>query len=344
MLPRSGADFLQSSSGQFNGWLCWVPSAWFAGGVQYLLGSNIEGHFILFLLAISGIVVALFIMLQQFSFSSVRLSKKMHSGEERFDRISKFQKMQSDRIGTWIDRIFHSPEFSAGFQLTLHLIKRDRSVKLGLYPVFGIPLAFLLLAFLEGGLTDPFMTGPFTGSQGTTAIVIFFVFFMIYFFTAGVVYIRDWEAGWIYRVAPIEAPGRFYQGVKLAIFLRLLFPFFVLLGILYCIQIPLIHGLFHTLSLFILSLVASSMVSLFLKEYPFSRKREKGERNFQFGFLLFVVPFFGIMIAVQSWIYQDNHLLWIALGSLIVLFLVLEWMASTRLNRVLHPDRICSRQ
>ncbi len=343
LLPKAGDHFFKTGSDQIKGWLCCVPPVWFAGGVQYLSGSEVQGYPVLFLIGIFGVFLIAFLALWQLSLSSMQSKPKLQSEKVRIGPVSKPRSAGSNRIGRLIDRMFHSRELTAGFRLTLNFIKRDRSVKMGLYPVFGIPLAFLVLAILEGEIVDPFISVPFAGERGTTSIVIFFIFFMVYFFTSGLVYIRDWEAGWIYRVAPIVSPARFYQGVKLAIFLRLLLPFFILLGVIYCIYIPWIHGLKHTLSLFLLGLVASSIVSLFLKEYPFSKKREKGERMHQFRFLLFVVPFFGIILAVQLFAYQNSHLLWMIQCGLGIVIIILESISFRRLDRVLKRNSISAK-
>ncbi len=343
LLPKAGGHFLQDSSGRIKGWLSCVPPVWFAGGVQYLSGSEIQGDSALFLIGIFGVLLVSLLTLRQFSFSSMQAKPKLQFTEERSGPVSKSHSAGLSQIEKWIDRAFHSPELTAGFRLTLNFIRRDRSVKMGIYPVFGIPLAFLVLAILQGEITDPFVFGPFAGERGTTSIVIFFIFFMVYFFISGLVYIRDWEAGWIYRVAPIVSPARFYQGVRLAVFLSFLLPFFILLSVIYSIHIPWIHALRHTLSLFLLGLAACSIVSLFIKDYPFSKKREKGERMYQFGFLLFVLPFFGIMLVVQLFAYRNSHLLWMIQGGLGIVIIVLEWIAFRRLNNVLKRNSISAK-
>jgi len=335
LFPRAGNLFLQTGSVQIKGLLYCAPPAWFAGGVQYLSGSDISDYPVLFLIGILGVFFIAFLAMRQFSLSSFKSRPKLQSEEMLINPILKSRSTGLNRIEKLIGRMFHSPEMTAGFRLTLNFIKRDRSVKLGLYPVFGIPLAFIVLAILNGEMTDPFVSGPFTGERGTTSIVIFFIFFMVYFIISGLIYIRDWEAGWIFRVAPIVSPARFCQGVKLAVFFRFLLPFFVLLGIIYSIFIPWIHALRHTLSLFLLGLVASSIVTLFLKEYPFSKKREKGERMYRFGFLLFVLPFFGMMLAVQIFAYQNSHLLWMIQCGLGLMYIILESIAFRRLDKVL---------
>ena len=340
LFPKTSGHLLQSGSGQIKSWVCCVPPVWFAAGVQTLTGSEIQTHLALFMIGFFGVFLISFLTLRQFSLSSVKSKSKPQFTEEWIGPVSKSRFVELSRMEKLISRVFRSPELTAGFRLTLDFIRQDRSVKMGIYPVFGIPLAFLVLAILQGEITDPFVSGSFTGERGTTSIVIFFIFFMVYFFVSGLIYIRDWEAGWIYRVAPIVSPARFYQGVKLAVFLGLLLPFFILLGIIYSIHIPWIHALRHTLSLFLLGLVACSIVSLFIKEYPFSKKREKGERMHRFGFLLFVLPFFGIMLTVQLFAYRNSHLLWMIQGGLGIVIIVLELIAFRRLNNVLKRNSI----
>lgn len=338
LLPRAGDYFVQTHSDQISGWFYFMPPAWFAGSIFQLLGSDIQGHFMLSLIGLFGIVLIVFLLYRQFCLN--RWREKLQYHDEKTIRFRESRSILLNFPEMLLHKVFGSSEITAGFQLANCLIRRDRSVKMGMYPVFGIPFAFLVLALFEGGLTDPFVTNSLVENRGTTAIAIFFIFFMVYFFIASVVYIRDWEAGWIYQIAPIGTPSRFYQGVKLVILLRLVLPFFMLLGALYCIAIPLIHAVRHVLSLFLFSLVASSVVSLFIRDFPFSKRREKGERIQRVGFILFVLPFFGVTMVVQSLAYQNNQLLWMIQGGLFVIFFLLEIAANQRLDRVLKAHSI----
>ena len=62
-----------------------------------------------------------------------------------------------------------------------------------------------------------------------------------------------------------------------------------------------------------------------------------------FGFLLFVLPFFGIMWTVQLFVYQNSHLLWIVQCGLGIITVALESIAFRRLDKVLKWNSISSK-
>ena len=156
---------------------------------------------------------------------------------------------------------------------------------------------------------------------------------MIYSFLTLIRYATDWEASWIFRVAPITSPGLIYRGIKLMIFSRFVIPFFVVLGVIYSTQIPLMHALRHMLTVAVFGLIFLSFTSLFIKEYPFSRKRERGERSQRLAVMFFSFPFFILLIFVQRFIY-GNFLGWlIMLTAMFVLFIILETLSVKVIDR-----------
>jgi len=337
-IPRMGREFIQMGTDVSGAWLLITPPAWFAGGVQILLGAQRSIDIQLLLI---GVVVTLFLAL--FSFRRISLQyasqiaeQRTVSGSKKKGTVGGGKVRREGWVGRWVGRLLRSPEAVAGFQLTSKLMQRDRSVKMGIYPVFGIPLAVLLLAVLENELMDPFAHGPFSGQDKVSAVVVFFVFFMIYFFLMGMTYSREWEAAWVYHATPIGSPGRFYRGVKMAILLRLMVPFFVVLGLIYVTRIPPVHCIQHAISLFLFGLVAFSAVSFVVKAYPFSQKRERGERMQRFSFLFFVMPFLGMTILLQTVAYKNNLIWWVTQGGLLILFFVSEKLVVKRLDRILR--------
>ncbi len=270
VIPRLTREFLLNDSEMSGIWLYFIPPSWFAGSVQVLtgLGGSMDIR-----LSFMAVVVTLGLVL--FSFRRFSLQYAHHVSNLQTDTRSVLKAAPTGPaaakegfLSNLMRKIVRTPESAAGFRLAMNMIRSDRSVKMAMYPVFGFPLAFLLLAIVEGEFLDPFVNPPFSGENNMSTMVIFFVFFMVYFFVIGMVNHKEWEASWLFHVAPIASPARFYRGVKISIFFRLLFPFFILLGIIYCTQIPFIHGLKYVLSLFLFGLVAFSAITFFIKEFP----------------------------------------------------------------------------
>ncbi len=335
MLPRMGEGVSRWGADVSASWLYGVPPAWFAGCVQVLLGKGRTLD-----AGLATMAVAATLVLALLAFRRISLQYAHHvadlqtsAGSEKSDRAFGVSPADDDLVTRLALRILRCPEAMIGFRWTSQMLKRDRSVKMGVYPVFGFPLAFVALSIINGEIVDPFVDVSFFSDNGMSTMVVFFIFFMIYFFIKGLESHREWEAAWVLYTAPLRSPGRLYRGVRLAVLLRLMLPFYMLLGILYCTQIPLGHGIKHTVTLLLFGLVAFSIVSLAVKEFPFSRKREKGERMQRFAFLFFVMPFFMFTLFLQRVAYRDSVAWWMMQAGLILLFVTMESMTVKRIDR-----------
>lgn len=335
MIPRLSREFIREGAELSGIWLYVTPPSWFAGCVQVLSGSGDMTHVQLSILAV--IATSILVL---FSFRRISLEYAHHiailqagSGTkakaEPVGRVS----VEEGFVGYLARKFLRTPETIAGFRLAMNMIRRDRSVKMAMYPVFGFPLAFLLLAIVEGEFLDPFVNPPFSGQNNMSTMVVFFVFFMVYFFVMGMVIHKEWEASWLFHVAPIASPARFYRGVKISIFTRLILPFFILLGLIYGTQIPIVHGIKYVFSLFLFSLVAFSAISFFIKDFPYSKKPAKGDRIQRFSFLLFVMPFFMLTLFIQTLIFNNTMAWWIEQLFMLLLFLTLEFFVGKKLDR-----------
>ncbi len=328
LIPRISMTAFVNERTLSGKWLYALPPAWFAGAVQFILGET--GMRVTALAAVAGFSS---LLLWVFSFRRIsldyaRLISELQTASEPAPRIRNEASRSVRRFREWNAHI----DMQNGYRFVLTQMRRDRTVKMALYPIFGMPLAVTALTILEGGLADPFINVSWGAQGGYTPMIQFFIFFMIYFFIRGLSYSSNWEAAWIFHTAPIRSPGSFFQGVKLAVFFRLLVPFFFILSGLYCLQIPIVHALKHMATLFLFGLVAFSAVSLMIREYPFSKKRERGERAQRFAFLFFVAPFFGAAFFLQTLAYR-TMLGWVLLqGSLFLIFIILEVIGSRFLN------------
>ena len=335
MIPRLSREFIQEGSELTGAWLYVTPPAWFAGWIRVLLGRGDMIH-----VQLSGLAWITTVILVLFSFRRISLEYAHHIATLQTGSGTKAKAEPVGRVtvkegfvGVVIKKLLRSPETIAGFRLAMNMIKRDRSVKMAMYPVFGFPLAFILLAVIEGEFLDPFVNPPFSGQNNLSTMVVFFIFFMIYFFVMGMVIHKEWEASWLFHVTPIASPARFYRGVKISIFTRLILPFFILLGLIYGTQIPVVHGIKYVFSLFLFSLVAFSVISFFIKDFPYSKKPAKGDRVQRFSFLLFVMPFFMLTLFIQTLVFKSTMAWWIEQLCMLLLFLVLEFLAGKKLDR-----------
>ena len=259
------------------------------------------------------------------------------SSTEAFSKTKKEKNRISPARRTFsvVQKILCHPDTRAGYEFGSVMLRRDRSLKMALYPVLGIPAAVILFQIFDGRMNDPFVGSPVSDPSNASLMIPFFILFMAYLFIASLNYHADWEAAWIYYTVPMKSPGHFLKGIKWSIYIHLMVPFFFILAVIYVLQIPVINGLKHVFSLLIMSMLAYSVFSAFIRQHPFSLKRERGERIFKFSFLFAVLPFFGLIIFVQTVLYRHPFLWLGGLTVLFILFLFSEILARIRLNRVL---------
>ncbi|HHS13982.1 MAG TPA: hypothetical protein ENN03_09480 [bacterium] len=331
LIPRLGREFLNAGP-EIKTWLYVWPPAWFSAMIQVFMGNHNPDYWILSSLAV-GLTTFLFVVaFRRISMQYASLISSMQQGDVSDDEPERLKesvfRIQEGRL---LNRFRH-PEVQAGYFIAVRMLKRDRSVKMGVYPILGMPLAFFALTILDGGLANPFSGGV----VGTTRIGIMMLFFVMAVVVMGMIYSQEWEASWIFHVSPLRSPGHLIQGVKLAVLFRVVIPLYILIGVVYSTQIPLLDAWLYTGSLLIEGLVVFSAVSLAIKSFPFSQPRERGERTRRITVLLLVVPLLGMIILIQHFVSRSFRAWVLMHAGLVLMAFVIERGALKRLNRVLR--------
>ena len=316
-------------------WLYAAPSAWFSGMVRVFTGqANVtEARF-----ALIGAVVM--VLLTTFGFRRISFAYALAVSDTRHVRGSvrhrpaRRGRPSSRSAGLFAWKRFLDGNVRAGYELTHRMLRTDRTVKMGVYPLFGIPLAFLILSIVNGEFVDPTFQRP-VWDFGLADMAGWFLLYMVYNLVLSVRFSRHWEAAWIFHAAPLGSPGRLMSGVKLALLIHLILPFFVCWAAVHAVRVSWIHGLMHTGLHFFLCLAVLAGVSFFIGDFPFSREVRRGDRTHRWvAFLLLLPVFFGLGL-VQRVVYRDPLSWWAGMAILLFLGGGLELAARKRLNRVL---------
>jgi ABC-2 type transport system permease protein len=312
-IARSGWE---SSATRFQidqSWIQWLPPGWFTLIISSIIQPGNHPSFFVFIV-IGATLAVMVIGFQRLSVNYMEDVSllSLHAPEQKRHSASAFP---TKSIWT---RLFPDSESRAGFFLALQILRRDKLVKMTILPTIAIPLVLLLWGFIEGDIQDPFII-PVTG-QGSTPIQMlpFFIAFMFYMIMRGALYSQDWEAAWIFQSAPIASPKRFIQGVQRGLITGAIIPFYLILLMILCFRFNPVHALQHTLFLYCLGMVFLAILNLRENEFPFSKKRERGERIGGFSFMLWLIPFQIITYLLQMIAYTSQRNWWIALAGLIV--------------------------
>ncbi len=204
----------------------------------------------------------------------------------------------------WLERLVaFNQEERALFGFILKMLRRNRQLKLQLYPTFGMAIAFFALGAVEHKqMTDPLAGGPL----GTATMFPLMVFlFSAIGVAAALPYSDEHAGGWIFHAAPLERPERFLKAVKKAVFVVLFIPLFLLDVALFSVFWPVLHAVAVSLYGLALGLAAFQAMLFWFRSFPFTRKPEKGAQSRGIAVAFVVMAgyglFFGLMSLFRSW-------------------------------------------
>jgi hypothetical protein len=186
-----------------HGWIAWTPSAWFAqpfssaGGLWQPLTA----------VALAGAALL--------CIAPARTQRGVHSGP--LDAL--LAPLRALLVRTWV-----RDDERAGFAFTYEALPKERDFVLRVYPLLGIPLAFLYLGLQD---EDPRLRG------GIAALLAFAPVTYLPVLLSQVPGSRGHEARWILDTAPTthEAIAR---GALKALYVRVLVPLYALIAVVAC--------------------------------------------------------------------------------------------------------------
>ncbi|MBN2414359.1 hypothetical protein JXO52_00880 [bacterium] len=337
LVPRLAGRFIQAGEDITASWLHFAPPAWFAAGVQLLVGRGREIDPALALTAVAVMLLLFFLAFRNISVGYARRIAELQSQGEGRKRdpaaAGRGIRPARTRESLLPALLCTTPAARAGYRMTVTMLKRDRSVKMSVYPLLGMPFAFIALALIEGDLQNPFTEGMFSGEGTYGNIVMFFIFFMAYTLFNVMLYADDWKAAWIFQAAPLSSPGQLFYGLKLAVYLRALCPFLALLFIVYALNFGPIHAGMLVLMFAGLGHLSLSLASLLAGDFPFSKPRVRGDRTRTLTALLIIAPLFGLLMFFFALLKVNPLFWWLYMALMIPAAWGAEKIARKRLDR-----------
>ncbi len=211
-----------------------------------------------------------------------------------------------------------NPVERAVFDLVATYLKRDREIKVRIYPSFSYLIMFPLIGLFTGGLADPFLDQDFAFNTITSAAMIPFVASVA---VEAILFSEHYQASYIFRAAPVANLSDIHRGLRKATQVYIALPGALILLILYTF---LWRNLFHAFLLIAPWLIltpALMMFSFIGREFlPLSRQYQKGQQSARSMIIAFV-SVFGMAIGgvVQSFSIQGPIPYWLFLtGTLAV--------------------------
>ncbi|HJQ25631.1 MAG TPA: hypothetical protein VKA60_17045 [Blastocatellia bacterium] len=191
----------------------------------------------------------------------------------------------------WLAR----PAERAAFELVATYLRRNREVKVRLYPSLAYFVFVPLLAVFSEGLPDPFVVRSVQAYSLMGALMICYVAL-----TAVEVlrFSEHHEAAYIFRVAPVARLGDLHSGFRKAVMVWVSLPGFAVLFTLYSVlwRSPL-HAALLLAPWVIITPAVLMLGFLFRETLPLARKYQKGQQTsrnlFLFLFCFVVLSLFG---------------------------------------------------
>jgi hypothetical protein len=215
------------------------------------------------------------------------------------------------------------------FRLAAAYMRRDRDIKLRLYPSLSVFLVFPLIGLLDrdrGGFSVfvPLLTTWMLGTMPMSALETLRMS-------------SQYVAADIFSVAPLSSAAPLFHGVRKATIYYLLIPAVCIAGILIAYLAP---GGRDSLVLALPGLIAIPTFSLLpglMQEYlPLSRPAARGEQSSRNMVLMFATMLSMVAVVGVSWIAWNLGFLWPLIAIELVVMSLLHWA----FNRAIRNRRL----
>lgn len=315
------------------------PPAWFSGVTLLLIG----------MFELKVIALASLAMLSLIALSTVALRKVSRDYSSFISHLAyregkpgpeRGQARQVERPATrsfaqGVKSVFLSNRAErAVFELVSIYLRRNREVKVRLYPSLAYFIFIPLLAIFTEGLPDPFINQSFSSYSLMAALMICYISLTA---IEGMIFSEHHAAAYIYRVAPINKLGDVHNGFRKAVMMWVALPGFAVLFVIYSIlwRAP-VHAVL-TLAPWIAITPAVLMIPFLLREVlPLSRKYQKGQQTAR-NFTLFLACFIGLSIVAGFQVIAiKGHLPFLDVSFPYWLFIVCTVLVSAGLYIILR--------
>lgn len=274
------------------------PPAWFSGATLLLIGKfelkwlALAGLAVLSLAALGAIAIRK--VSRDYSSFISNLAYGEGKPEPESSRIRPVERDTSRGFTQVIKSFFLTDTTErAVFELVSTYLRRNREVKVRLYPSLAYFIFIPLLAIFTEGMPDPFIQQSFSAYALMAALMICYISLTA---IEGMIFSEDHFAAYIYRVAPIKKLGDVHSGFRKAVMAWVTLPGFVVLFAIYSVlwRDPLHAGM--TLAPWVAITPAVLMIPFLMREVlPLSRKYQKGQQTAR-NFTLFLSCFIGLSV------------------------------------------------
>ncbi|EPY2272348.1 ABC transporter permease [Clostridium sporogenes] len=321
-------------------WSYLVPPVWFGAPYSLILEHNTGREYVL--LSIMCVAIPIIIFGIYYKFIVPYFEENLQKLDSSISKKGSPEEAKGVRHKRYA-YIFCRDKIENVFsRFSRNMISTERKFKLKLYPTLGFAVIFPFLMFINSFSKYESFSQAFNEfSKGNYYFSIYLSVFMLAANIELLSQSEKYKGAWIYKVLPIDKPGKIQKGVLKGFILRYIFPVFLSV----CIIFLVICGLrilpdtiVMFLSLLILMVV---MQSLYKKELPFYKDFQSNGGSSIITFIIssiVTVILFGLHKFIRGFI-EYNFSIYIYMGIFIIINIILwKSMFNISWNQIQRND------
>ncbi len=307
-------------------WIYFAPPAYFAGLIEVLYGSLHPENWIL---AALGAIFSVAIL----GFATRNLSLNYAQTIYKLSQTSRVHEKEPERgaVGFWsqlVAPLLRDPEERVGYNLVSKYIRRNRNMRMRIFPAFAMPLAVLGMFIMDGEIVDPFLQ-----PNVPTFMAFIFLIYLVVFFYQIIPTSDHWQASWIFRVAPVSDYSKIYRGAMKALVLKYVTPYFILIFAVLSTQMAVQHAFLLAILNYVIFVAYTVALTALARDLPLSKRFERGQSNLRFTLTFVLFPLF-IFVGLFEYIVCQYPVLYpFAIFLLLVLIRVIGGIAARMYKR-----------
>jgi ABC-2 type transport system permease protein len=335
LMPRLVEKYQLETNPASRKYFLLYPPAWFSGVTLVVMGRVDRLSLALASLALISLAIISFVALRKvaagYSSFAARLAFDISTriGKSKTASAALSSKAVRDDLtsrASFVETLkvffLRSSVERAVFDLVGIYLRRDREIKVRLYPSFSYLIMFPLIGIFTGGLSDPFVGQDFVLNTIIGAAMIPFVASVA---AEAIQFSEHYQAAYIFRAAPVANLSDIHRGLRKAAQAYVALPGALILLLLYTV---LWQNPFHAFLIIAPWLVLTPALMMFpfiRREFlPLSRKYKKGQQSARSMGIFFLSFFFIVIVsAAQNFSIQGTIPYWLFLTGVLVVSSIL---------------------
>ena len=334
LMPRLVPERWLDLNWQPEAWHLLIPSAWFGGFMQALLGDFASWN-----LTAAAIGLVLCINAAYYGIDHLAKNYLAHiAGQQEVNLDAAIEKNGAAKTRAPLLRLFRKPEERIVATLLSSQFRNDTKFRMAILTIIPLIAMYMFIAVQDDGIHDPFINGEISSFVDNG--LIYMAILLIPLMVKQSIEISDsHEAAWIFFASP-TALHRLVIAAKQVSYVYFVMPTVIMVTALftYFFEHP-VHALLHGLTMALLAYIIQQFMFIINPRVPFSEPRTRGRQGTMIGLAFLVGPLLGIgaLAVISKTVYAFPRFLPIFYPLMLLLCILLERFLRWRLSKEFSP-------